>query len=179
MKIEIQEATSARMPAGKYWFGDPCYMNDHKNPVHEEQWDKFVEVMFPESHGGKDGPGIESGIATWGDHSFFYSSTAYGDGSFFAHAHGTRSKKVGVDAGMLALVPWSLVEKMFEDRPEKLEEFAEDGLVIEKFGDIVRVAGGSWVDGIHCDTDPQDDEEEDDSYGYDEDEDQDEYEDVE
>jgi hypothetical protein len=75
------------LPKGKYFIGDPCY-------AIRDNWDEFCDESFK-----KDTMDSYKGTP------MFCHGTAYGDGYF----RGSDKKNYGVDAGIIGVVPMSLV----------------------------------------------------------------------
>lgn len=81
---------------GKYWVGDPCY----KYP--SQKWSEFCDVYF------KTGDGeIQTEYGN-----FFVCSTAYGDGYYSLKKNGVSVGGMGVDAGLLSVIPAHIIAKM-------------------------------------------------------------------
>ena len=121
------------------WFGDPCYV------VPNELWDSFC--------------GFDSKNQVKVNYKnlpcdFFVWSTAYGDGCFDLKKNGDVVAELGVDAGMLSMIPMRLIKQWMKESGEKLGDigpgYFEGGyalqgsfqgqLIVEKgnmsFGDI-------------------------------------------
>ncbi len=83
-----------KMPAGKYWIGDLCY-------VLGDVWGEFCDLIFT--------PGNEDKILTLKDGRTFWShSTAWGDGLYQTSSPGV---EIGVDSGTIGCV---LLENVIE-----------------------------------------------------------------
>lgn len=83
-----------KMPAGKYYLGDPCYV------IHDELWPEFCNQI--------DDSRIRNGdIITFQNHPVFVTSTNYGDGVY----QDQLLNFYGVDAGIIALVPLEICKK--------------------------------------------------------------------
>jgi hypothetical protein len=79
---------SQKLPAGKYYIGDPCYVID-------ERWDEFLAPYWETDNGGVfDFSGRE--VCAFG--------TQYGDGAFPC----SDGSVLGVDAGIIGAVPLDL-----------------------------------------------------------------------
>jgi len=112
-----------KLPAGKYWIGDPCYVID------DSLWDEFCKVSI-QNHKSVD-------VTEFQGVPMFAAGTAFGDGWFL----GSNGYGYGVDAGMLAVVPIELcVKEEFEDLgtvhnfKQPFEAYVENGVF--HFGDI-------------------------------------------
>jgi hypothetical protein len=85
-----------KLKKGTYWIGDPCYVYPH------DEWQEFCGTLFC----GK----IDEHIAAYGKRQFFVTSTAYGDGCYALKRDGKKvSGELGVDAGLLSIIPKALV----------------------------------------------------------------------
>ena len=83
------------LPAGQYYFGDPCY-------TIKESWMDFLKATdFCEDFSNYDKPILAF-------------STAYGDG-LYRGEYGIFSGNYGVDAGLLGFVHVSMLEVPLED----------------------------------------------------------------
>lgn len=78
-----------KMPAGKYWVGDLCY-------VMHDVWEEFCEKAFPAS----DPAGIQGEMVMDDGRKVWFHSTAWGDGSFRDQAY----KEYLVDAGLIGCI---------------------------------------------------------------------------
>lgn len=94
---------SARLPAGEYWIGDPCYVLTKANGFN---WDRIL-TQTNCLRGGTMGSKGDGGLFHYidpeshSDVTFFVSSTEYGDGCF----RDGEDNEYGVDAGCLACIP--------------------------------------------------------------------------
>lgn len=132
MRRDEEHAVSeTRLPAGKYWLGDPCYaFGDH------EVW-----MALLESANYLENPRILEGAAK--GESFVASGTAWGDGVF----HDQDGNEYGVDAGLIGVVP----ARDGEAVPSGLREVElRDPFFVEYESGKIKV--GPLV----IDTDPQD-----------------------
>lgn len=127
-----------RMPAGRYYLGDPCYV------IEGERWDEFLGEFWEVKPRG--------GIFTF-DHfecCAFY--TKYGDGTYST----TEGSLLGVDAGMIGLVPLTIITSGHPEQDGTIVSFSaafecyeQDGLLI--FGDIeVDTAGDDEDECPYC-----------------------------
>ena len=79
------------LPAGRYWVGDPCYV------VPQDKWSDFCNRWFALDK-----------MAGHEDNAYYF-QTAYGDGVYWLCGDAKR-KSLGVDAGMLSVIPAADVE---------------------------------------------------------------------
>lgn len=79
--------TNILFPPGQYYIGDPCYVI--------QEWDEFCDTYF--TTGG--------GELTFHGQSIFVDNTTYGDGTY----EGTDGHSYSVDAGLLGIIPTSLI----------------------------------------------------------------------
>ena len=103
-------------PAGKYYLGDPCYALS--DDIYDNYW-------------GKAGYATGTMLTPFG--AFIVARTAYGDGEY---TDGSGSM-YPVDSGTIALIPWSMCEKMNEDQANRCGRvlvFREDGTFEEEDG---------------------------------------------
>lgn len=92
---------SFTFPAGRYWVGDLCYVYP------DEEWGQFCDADFGKTEHCIDKDGA---IGRYhGGYFFFVAGTAYGDGIYPLRKNGQVLSNMGVDAGLLALVPMELV----------------------------------------------------------------------
>ena len=87
------DAMDNELPAGKYWIGDPCYVLGRGK---HEDW---IDVLNKTNYFDGDVYTIR-GSKLWGH------GTAYGDGTYTDK----EGREYGVDAGILSVIPWKLVE---------------------------------------------------------------------
>lgn len=104
---------SYKLPAGKYYIGDPCYV------IRDADWDKVCGCL-------------DDGIYDCLEFPFFMASTAYGDGGYM----GSDGNEYGVDSGCLGAVPLALIKKPL-DANMVVKEFPE-GLEIEYDGTVFK-----------------------------------------
>ena len=121
-----------KLPAGKYYIGDPCYVLASDDPD-DKRWGNFCKELWKHGHS----------LEEFEDIPMFAAGTAYGDGSF----EGSDGFWYGVDAGLIGIVPLSLcTDKKRLARAKKSElgrfvTFKKDILIdyldgIFWFGDI-------------------------------------------
>lgn len=144
---------------GKCWVGDPCYVID------EDNWDLFCSKLYPNHECVIDS--TEGGMVVTNKGKFFICGTAYGDGCYPLTKKGDEVATLGVDAGMLAIIP----VEMLDDANCTL------GHIVEVNG-RVRAEGGNFSCG-DIEVKTCDDEEEETSMWDDTDEDCDECDDCE
>lgn len=102
--FKLLENGDVLVPPGVYYIGDPCYAVDHAEEG-KRVWSELLESSgFFES----------SPIATCDDFVVVASDTKYGDGCYRADGPAGEIWEFGVDAGMIGIVPESLIEK-FKD----------------------------------------------------------------
>lgn len=83
------------MPSGKYWIGDPCYIYP------DNCWGEFCDNLYTDNV--DNCPFItKEGI--------FVNGTEYGDDCYLILKNNRQIGELGVDAGLLALVPLTLAE---------------------------------------------------------------------
>lgn len=142
----------SKIPAGKYYVGDACYVID------DAKWMDFLETGFwPAEKKGEV-------VFEYEGHKCFAHHTAYGDGVFTDTKTGAR---LPVDAGMLSAIPLALVAK------RSLEDVAKLGIIVEfeketevSYNDGTFYIGGHTIhtgdDGeVDEDWDDEDDEQDD------------------
>ena len=129
-----------RLEAGRYYIGDPCYTFSDKE---HDLWIEFLDGC----NWGRDG----TGLSEYKGHRFFTAGTAWGDGTYVLDGPGTY-KHLGVDAGMLAIMPEALADGVseahsdiwgedgdglyaFVDFPESFDVDYDNGVF--RFGDFV------------------------------------------
>ena len=99
---------------GGVYFGDPCYVvpDGHtKGDQPEDLWNDLCNLMYPDGEqdfDDRDNIRVvedDSGIKwyTW--------STAYGDGCYRLNCNYNTMARLGVDAGMLSVIPLKLIKK--------------------------------------------------------------------
>lgn len=110
-----QNASTAHLPAGEYFVGDPCYAVGEPGSL----WQKWVDVA------GADSEGFLHGIcgATYNGMPIVGANTMYGDGSYL----GSDGVTYAVDAGMIGVTPMDLLRHLREANPG-LEENDLEGL---------------------------------------------------
>lgn len=89
--------------SGKYWFGDPCYIFPDK------EWQQLCKLMYP-NHNKPDFNDRDQirVVNVNGVHCYLF-GTAHGDGSYDLMKSDKEIGLLGVDAGMLSMIPIELV----------------------------------------------------------------------
>lgn len=115
MKTKQLSSVCGRIPAGKYWFGDPCYIFGKTSKYTDSLWMKVVSALYPscstlDAEGdnllvcpgtASSGPVyVELNSGAWA----IIAETRYGDG-VYKHI----ATDVGVDAGVLAIMTQKFV----------------------------------------------------------------------
>jgi hypothetical protein len=93
--------TITKLPAGKYWIGDPCYVLADKEGI-DFDWNEFCRFCFDGDDSGRSNEGVvdHQGIE------FAFHGTAWGDGCY-SDEYGN---SYGVDAGVLGCIPIEAIE---------------------------------------------------------------------
>ena len=106
------------------WFGDPCYVVPGWNDD-SDMWSELCNKMFhPVTKQHPDSGEIytsneldfddKNHIRVVNTHidtpDFYMWSTSFGDGTYPLLHQGSKVAELGVDAGCLSIVPWSLIE---------------------------------------------------------------------
>ena len=91
-----------KLEAGRYYIGDPCYTFSGKD---HDSWIDFLDRC--------DWGRNENRISEYEGHKFFTAGTAWGDGTYLLHGPDVH-KYLGVDAGMLAVMPEALAKGVSE-----------------------------------------------------------------
>lgn len=130
------EVTAVRLPAGKYYVGDPCYS------IPDARWMEWLEAADY-----MDNPRLL--IADLDGHTCVGVGTAYGDGEYA----GSDGNSYGVDAGLLGVVPEAIGKNGSTLYATQLVEFDADFEVRYDNGKVV-------LGHIIIDTDEDEDEDE-------------------
>ena len=140
--------------AGKYWIGDPCYY------ISDDNWDDVCNQIYDGASSSIDGMFINAD-----GKEFIVIRTRWGDGCYALNNYYTgRVANLGVDAGLLSIIPVSL------DTPLGKKS---GGIVIELEKDVPFSAdNGDFVFGDYS-VNTSGDGEEDEDYDGEEDEDYD------
>ena len=133
-RLNYNEVT-VKMPAGKYFIGDPCYV------IGGDEWHEFLEVYWPDRLEFSTSP-----IFRYKGNLVVVFSTKYGDGVY----PGSDGNAYSVDAGLIGMVPYALVaEENNEDLgsvvvfDEPVEcKFYDSGTLV--FGDVTIETGDEY-----------------------------------
>lgn len=87
------------------WFGDPCYV------FPEHDWSDFCNAIFSYEKVFEPGRHYVAHVTQSSGKSWYTWSTAYGDGCYRLQINGKTVGRLGVDAGMLAAIPMSLIKE--------------------------------------------------------------------
>ena len=93
-----------RMPAGRYYIGDPCYMWPHSKHEGLPDWSDFCDMFF-----NGDLLKVNTPI---GEFELWANTTAYGDGDYPLLLQHHLRANIPVDAGMIGVIPAALFEHM-------------------------------------------------------------------
>ena len=132
---------SAVFPAGRYYFGDLCYLNNSGLLC----WDEVCDLTI------KGNECLEGEFVLADGRRFFMAGTAYGDGNYLLLDQvSEKLADLGVDSGSLGLFPLADGQS------------CPDGYVFTVESDfIVSVIDGEFcVNGMVCNTDCEEEEEE-------------------
>lgn len=128
-----------KMPAGKYWVGDLCYV------MHDE-WDEFCDVTI-------DGNRCLNGVFTLKDGRKFASfGTAYGDGYYKDNV----GRGYGVDAGLIGCILLKDIDQVNSDNDISLGHVVDFPLDFEvtEHGGLIMIGDVSIYTGDEdCDYD--------------------------
>lgn len=127
---------NTKLTPGKYWIGDPCYVYPNT------EWQDFCNNLFDKERGKKCVDGIEM---DYKDVSFLVIGTAYGDGNYSLTQKDVEIASLGVDAGLLSIIPLHLVESWKGIKGEwgnDHTDLLEIGHVIELTTEVSFVAHG-------------------------------------
>ena len=106
------------------WFGDPCYV------VPEEQWGHFCDVMFAYEKKHKLARHYIGEVTDEATGLNWYCwNTAYGDGSYHLMVNDRSVAQLGVDAGMLAVIPMRLIKHW--QKQGEISNYFEHGHVLD------------------------------------------------
>ena len=154
MNFDVQKVETNTLPAGRYVISDPCYIFD------EKYWDDLLRLTDY----------LDDVVFSVNGHLCFSHTTAYGDGSYFFEKKSLNvsiidDKSVdglGVDSGVLAIIPISLIEEMnFElDIDYLIVEYKSDFKV--SYDDGIYNLGGIIIDSKSIEDDEDWDEDWDD-----------------
>jgi len=135
MNIKFLYATTQQQHfAGRAYVGDPCYA------IHDEQWSDFCEVLTTipgNEHCTQDKNGALIMTATG---PIFVCGTAHGDGVYALKKGKEHIADLGVDAGLLAIIPLAVLHSLGEVDEAKLRQL---GAIINVDG-IMKAEDGDW-----------------------------------
>jgi hypothetical protein len=89
---------------GKYWIGDPCYV------FSDNDWSKLCDLIFPDGDATFDDSNNVRVVKVDDDYAFLF-GTFSGDGVYPARIDNVKIGSLGVDAGMLSVIPVKLLKK--------------------------------------------------------------------
>lgn len=89
---------------GDYWVGDPCYV------FSEKDWDELCNQMFPNGQQLFDDSEQVRVVLVDGNYCFLF-GTSFGDGVYPLRKETWEIAELGVDAGMLSMIPKKLLRK--------------------------------------------------------------------
>ena len=103
--VSLQEYSFERetplLSKGDYIVIDPCYVLG-EDPF----WDDFIDFSF-----SGEGPHDPTSVVRSGGRAAFIFDTAHGDGVYPVRKDGVPVERVGVDAGLLSLIPVEMLEE--------------------------------------------------------------------
>lgn len=100
-------STLGNIIKGKCWIGDPCYVC--------KDWDSFCTTLFAipgNEHCAYDKNGIKVDTIHG---SFYVAGTKHGDGCYDCKVNGKKVASLGVDAGMLSVIPFHVVNNILRE----------------------------------------------------------------
>ena len=122
------------------WFGDPCYV------VPNDLWDSFCRLWTDSKHQ------VKVNYKNFPCDSFVW-DTAWGDGEYELKKDGDVIASLGVDAGMLSMIPMRLIDKWRIESGFELEDiepgYFEGGYALQGSfqGELVVKGGNMSFDG--------------------------------
>jgi len=116
-----------RMPAGKYYLGDPCYV------IEGERWNEFLGEFWV----------LSPGIFTFDNFECCAFYTKWGDGCY----RSSEGHLLGVDAGMIGIIPMEIITNGHPETDGAIVEFISAFECFESNGLLV-------FGSIEVDTDP-------------------------
>jgi len=129
---------SVNFKAGKYYVGDLCYV------INNENW----EILGKKTNWFQDDEQFE-----FKEKTVFFARTAHGDGRFYDR----NDYEYSVDAGLIGVIPFDIIDKNEEGRGGQVIEFANDFIVYEEDGKF-------HIGSIMIDTSEDEDEDDEDDY---------------
>lgn len=141
MKITAKSYNKETFQAGKYICTDPCYLRLEGDNF----WSEFCNQLFKIS----DKPGA---LMVIGKTPIFVCGTTWGDGSYNIYKDNKPVGEMGVDAGLLSLIPydaavrWAGAKKVKDYIKRNLAAViqSEKDFSIEVFGDEREGRAGNW-----------------------------------
>jgi hypothetical protein len=129
MKHKYKNAEIFKLAKGKYVITDPCYVYP------DEEWGSLCDKLKDDSNG------IEM---DYNETKFVVIGTAFGDGGYAVTKAGRTIAIVGVDSGLLSIIPlklaksWPDSEKMLSRKDDilKIVELKEDSILEVENGDF-------------------------------------------
>jgi hypothetical protein len=132
MSTLTSKSNSVKVPAGKYWLGDPCYV------IEADDWSKVCEAFYADENRGKSIVRVDLGNGNL----VVLCQTAWGDGEY----RSSKNHVIPVDSGTIGLV------SMAYD-PEFKSNFDLCSLVEFPLNPIIENQNGiMWFDTIRVDT---------------------------
>lgn len=135
------KSNRVKVPAGKYWLGDPCYV------ISSEDWSKVCEAFSSEENEGKSVVQVDLGNGNL----VVLCQTAWGDGEY----RSSKGHSIPVDSGTIGLVSHAY-DPEFKSNFDlmSLVEFPD-----RAFPDITveNNEGRMWFDTIRVDTKGEED----------------------
>jgi hypothetical protein len=163
---KLEDVEPFRMKCNAY-IGDPCYVIKDR-----ATWADLCDKMWD----GKIDRTRDGAVVTTDKGKFFICSTAYGDGCYPVNEGDSMVSEVGVDAGLLSIIPLELLDEV-----EAGDNLYSLGYKTEVNG-VVTAEGGNFdignlsviTDGTSDDDDDDEEYLDDDDYDDDDDDDDDE-----
>lgn len=90
------------------YMGDPCYV------IPYDKWDDFCDLMFDGENEFNDRESVRVFELDTGEKSYWF-GTAHGDGVYYLEENHGVVGEMGVDAGMLSIIPRSFLNKVLTD----------------------------------------------------------------
>lgn len=109
-----------KLKAGTYYIGDPCYFWPNDPNGKTMGWGDFVDLFY-RYQGGALQISTDVGFFTmWAE------NTAYGDGEYTVRDGRTVLGDVGVDAGMIAVIPAEMFDYFKSIEPSRYGDRLDD-----------------------------------------------------
>lgn len=124
---------------GKFWIGDPCYI------FPDTEWQELCNLMFPNDSNEADFNDSETVrvVEIEGETCYLF-GTAYGDGVYPLVVDGKMVDELGVDAGMLSVIPMNLVRKR-SNGWSKSKQFGVNNFTIDVKDAKISVKNGDFT----------------------------------